>query len=223
MTQGIITRCFTEFASSVAIDAVFAKFTDSKKSIRILIGSALTQLACNTIIRLNEHKISASRILSSNIFAFLTGNHAQRLLHEAGHAWASTIFYNNAKPKMTLCPFGECYTEYDIQELTELGKKFGKNGSLCAVISAGPAVSVGVSTIAMAVGAAMKDRFPELGSFLIAYGRMDFAGHALYALSGMASTPSSTHDFVILKKNGINPLPIAIALIAIPLFIEFHE
>ena len=219
----MITRCFAEFACSVIIDTAFSRFINSQKSIHILIGSALAQMACTTFIRSNVHKISVSKIFSANIFAFLTGNHAQRLLHEAGHAWASTIFYKNAKPKITLYPFGECYTKYDTQELTELGKKFGRNGSLCAVVSAGTVVSLGVSMMAMAVGIAVKGKFQEFGSFLIAYGRMDFAGHALYALSAQVSTALPTHDFIILKQNGINPLPVAITLIAIPVLFELYE
>jgi hypothetical protein len=124
---------------------------------------------------------------------------------------------------MSLDPFGECITHYNTQELTELGKKFGKKRSLCIVASAGPMVSLSVSMIAMAVGKAMKTRFQEPGTFLMAYGKMDFIGHALYALSSLVSKPSPKHDFVILKENGIHPLVAAVPLIAIPLLLEIYE
>jgi quinol-cytochrome oxidoreductase complex cytochrome b subunit len=85
-------------------------------------------------------------------------------------------------------------------------------GSTCSLL---------ISTIAIAVGYAIRNKFPELGRYLIGVGRGDFYAHSFYALSALSTTPGPKgHDFLRLRAYGVHPLAAAIAILAIPLLLH---
>ncbi|HSX38729.1 MAG TPA: hypothetical protein VLE95_07885 [Chlamydiales bacterium] len=236
MAIEIVGRCLTELGCSLLIDSGFHRFTSSPKAGGVLFGSALMQTVSNSFLRYRAYNTPprganglvgrliplSTHALCANIFACFTGVHAQRLLHEGGHAWAANAVFKNAKPKITLFPYGATRTEYATAELTDFGSKLGKHRSLTLVAVSGPATTLLVSTIAMIAGMAVRAKFQELSCYLIAYGRMDFFQHAVYAANAMLAHPKDDkHDFVVLSASGVHPLAAAIVLIALPLFLEF--
>jgi len=211
-----------ELSSSVLINALFYKFTKSPKAAPLLFGSLLIQSASQALVRWKVESVPAAEIISPNLFAFLTGSHMHTLVHEIGHALASKIVFKNPRPKITLFPFTGGRTKFETRELTYLGSLLGQPRALAFVASAGPGISLVISSLAMIVGKAVQNRFHKLSLYLIAYGRSDLFAHAAYALSAnFSSNFRMSHDFFLLSKIGVHPSAIAVIFVVIPLFIEF--
>jgi len=88
----------------------------------------------------------------------------------------------------------------------------------------GPSCSLLISAIAIAVGYVIKNKFPELGGYLIGVGRGDFYTHSFYALTALTAAPGPKgHDFLRLRAYGVHPLASAIAILAIPFLLHLSS
>lgn len=224
----VLKQSLAELSCSFLVDAAFYRYSQNLRSAKMLVASALTQTTFSSLLFYlsgqsgmagsyfrGQLSPSTARTLSAFLFAVLSGNHAQSLLHETGHALSSRLFFQKADPKITLSPFTGGKTKHDSNTLSPLGQKIGKERSFWLIAAAGPGLSLFVSSMALTVGRMVQDRFNVLGSYLNAYGETDYYLHAFYALSAFFE-PRATHDFTILSRCGISPLVYTVALAAIP-------
>ena len=88
------------------------------------------------------------------------------------------------------------------------------------MIVSGPAFTLLVSSVLLAVGLAIRHTRPAFAKYLIVWSGIDFLYHAQYALAALYTEPwNLTHDFVHLTVFGLNPIVASIAILAIPIVI----
>ncbi len=230
LIQDVAKRCFIELAVSLAIGAVAASFTASLLHASLIFAAIAVQTVSNAALRTAEALAmkmppcdetewirSACPYLCTTFFAYLTAFNAQILLHEAGHRVGAMGMFQNANPQTTLTPCLGGLTQFSTKDLTTLGLRLGRSNAMLIVTLMGPTCSLLISTIAIAVGYAIRNKFPELGRYSVGVGRGDFYAHSFYALSALSTTPGPKgHDFLRLRAYGVHPLAAAIAILAIP-------
>jgi hypothetical protein len=234
LIQDVARKCLIELAISLSIGAAAACFTATLLHGSLIFAAIAVQTVCNAALRIAAALASrmppcketqwiqtASPYLCMTMFAYLTAYNAQILLHEAGHAIASKAMFQNANPQISFTPCIGGSTEFSQGCLAPLGEKIGKNNAMLFVTLMGPTCTLLISTLAIAVGYAIQNKFPELGYYLIGIGRGDFLAHSFYALTACSTTPGSpAHDFIQLQSYGIHPLAAAISIFAIPILLD---
>lgn len=239
LIKDVAKRCLIELAVSLAIGTTAAFFTTSSLHQMVICAAISVQTVSNAALRLADALASkmpecketqwihsASRYLCTTMFAYLTAFNAQILIHESGHALAATWLFQDANPEITFTPYLGGITRFSKTHLSSWGEKIGKSNAILVATLMGPACSLLVSAVAIAVGYASKGKFPELGYYLIGVGNGDFVAHSAYAMAALSSSPSSqAHDYVRLKTFGIHPIASTIAILAIPILIDraFNE
>lgn len=212
----------TELGISVLFNSLAYQFTDSPKAGALLISSLFFQSTCNLLIKEKIKNKSVAEIVSSHVFAIVTGSNMHMLIHEMGHALASKLVFKNANPKITLFPPSHAITHYEMKKLTPLGKFLGKRKAVILSVAAGPCTSFLACSLAMIVGKVVENRFKELANYLIASGRMEFFSLAFLAISAYSSSSArKSQDYFLLSKAGIPPSLFATIFVATPLLIEF--
>jgi hypothetical protein len=234
LVEDVAKRCFIELAVSLAIGAVAAAFTASLLHASLIFAAIAVQTVSNAAFRTLEALVlkmppsketewikSACPYLCTTFFAYLTAFNAQILFHEAGHRAAAIQMFRNANPETTLMPCLGGSTQFSTADLTTLGQSLGKSKAMLIVTLMGPLSSLLISGVALAVGYAIRNKFPELGRYLIGVGRGDFYAHSFYALSALSASPGPKgHDFLRLRTYGLHPLAAATAILAVPLLLH---
>lgn len=232
IVEDVARRCFVELALSLAIGSVAVFFTATPFHGMLIFASIAVQTISNAALRCASALATRSPIsedtkqiqaaadyLCPMMFAYLTAWNGQILIHEAGHAMGAVWMFQNANPQITITPCFGGVTRFSTTELTAWGERVGKENALLITSLMGPAVSLLVSSIALAVGFAVRGKFPELSSYLVSVAMGDFYTHALYAISAIPTRGGVTHDFIRLKSYGMDPLISAIVILAIPILI----
>ena len=238
LVSDVAKRSFIELAVSLAIGTTAALFTATPLHVTIIFAAITVQTICNVSLRCADSLAaympecqetrwirSASPYLCTTLFAYLTAGNGQILLHELGHAIGAIMMYREANPQITLTPCLGGTTRFSTTHLSSWGAKIGRSNAILIATLMGPACSLIVSGVAIAVGFAIEGKFPELGSYLIGVGKGDYFAHSAYALTALSSSPASqAHDYVRLRTYGIHPLAASIAIISIPILIaRFFE
>jgi len=233
LVKDVAKRCLIELAVSLAIGTTAAFFTTTSVHQMVIFAAISVQTVSNAALRLADALASkmpecketqwirsASRYLCTTMFSYLTAFNAQILIHESGHAIAATWLFQDANPEITFTPCLGGITRFSTTHLSYWGEKIGKSNAILVATLMGPACSLLVSAVAIAVGYASQGKFPELGYYLIGVGKGDFVAHSAYAMAALSSSPSSqAHDYVRLRTFGIHPIASTIVLIAIPTLI----
>lgn len=203
-----------ELVVSLAIGAAVAVFVPNPVHIAALIKGIAIQFFISgffqTVGEMVPKMASVCEWWRGETFALFTGTNVQTLIHETGHALAAHVVYPNARPRIEIVPFGGGITRFN----TEPG-----GIKRLFVVASGPGLALLVSSVALAIGIAIRKKYPQVGKILICYGVFDFLHHAQYAYSALLpSLPH--HDFALLAAAGLNPVVATIAILAIPLLIK---
>jgi hypothetical protein len=234
LIQEVVKRSLIELSVSLCIGTTVFFFTATPLQGTLIFAAIAIQTLFNLALRLaktiavqdKQFKESAwiassCSYLCPTAFGYLTAINAQILLHEAGHALAANCVFQNAHPKIAITPCLCGLTKFSTTHLTWLGEKLGRKSAMLFVTFMGPACSLLVSSIAIAVGIAVRGRFPELGQYLMSVGKGDFFAHSFYAFTAlMPGPPHSAHDYVRFRLHGIHPLFAAIVMTTIPLLVS---
>ena len=242
--KNIAVKCLKDFAASLACGVIVSLFVVAAPSgLAFTLGATLIQLAVSAFFHSvgafvsykaqqgNEYQIHYERIASicewiTGInFAFFTGYNTQTLIHESGHALATLLVYKNPRPMIELYPIviyplvGGANQFYKTG-LSGFGKTIGPAAATCLVFASGPGLTLLLSSVLLAVGIAMKEKYPAFSKYLITWSVLDFVVHATYAYSAVSANQwNLSHDFVHLSIFGLNPVAAAIGLIVIPIVI----
>ena len=238
IVQKVALESFSELAVTLTIGCAVCSFTASSLGMSLVIGAAVIQTIVNTLIRctsalamykkqqegphqeIYEAMACCSDVICPNIFILSTGINGQTLIHETGHAIAALKLYEKSDPLITIHPFQGGETSYWANRLSPLGKKIGREKSKLLMAASGPALSLFVSSILFGISTQIKEKHPQISSYLEGMAVMDFYLHAFYALSALWTSPlSKSHDFVVLSKFGIHPVAVAVTLAALPAFV----
>lgn len=233
LIHDVVKRSLIELSLSLAIGTITIAFTATALQGALIIGAIAVQTICNIMFRYagtmagqdpnckeSRWIASASAYLCPTFFDYLTAYNGQILLHEAGHAATASLLFKNANPKITMTPYLGGKTTFNTAKLTQFGENLGKSGAMFLVTLMGPACTLLVSTIAIAVGCAVQEKFPELSSYFICTGKRDFHANSFYALSALLSSPfEKAHDYARLATYGIHPLASALFLLMMPIVI----
>lgn len=244
LIKNIAIKCLKEFAVSLACGFVVGLFVVAAPSgMAFIFQATLVQLAVSAFFHSigafasykaqqgNEYKIYYEKLVSACEwihglnFAFFTGYNTQTLIHESGHALASLALYKNPRPLFELYPLniypllggmnGFCKTA-----LSGFGKKIGPAAATFLVFASGPGLTLLLSSALLAIGIAMKEKYPEFSKYLITWSAIDFLCHAIYAQSAIHADPwNLSHDFVHLSIFGLDPMAATIGILAIPIVI----
>ncbi len=145
------------------------------------------------------------------------------LIHEIGHALATSLFFKTAWLKIEIFPFEGGGTSFKIIGLTRLGKWMGQEQSYFMMVAGGPAFAILDATILLGIAHLVKDKHPKLHLDLICTAVIRVTWHVGYALSALKAVGEGIegHDFYYLwKKAGIHPRVAAVVMVAIPVL--FH-
>lgn len=238
IVKKIAISCLKELAISLALGVVVAMFVPFAGGITLMVSAALVQVAVSaffhglgayasnkiaeggTNLKHFERILSVCEWITGVNFAIFTGFNAQTLIHESGHAMAALSVYKRARPAIEVYPFLGGITQFYKTSLTAFGKKLGPVAATCLIIASGPGFTLLISSVLFAIGLALKEKYPQFGKYLIAWGIIDFLNHAHYAYSALHADPSNlSHDFVHLAIFGLNPVTAAIGILAIPVII----
>ncbi|HSX10246.1 MAG TPA: hypothetical protein VLF94_00810 [Chlamydiales bacterium] len=233
--QKVALSCFRELVVAMTIGSAIAIFIPMPMGVAVLISSMAIQCATSFIFHSLgafaarqvangkpqfEKLVSVCEWWTGENFALLTGVNAQMLVHETGHSLAAYALYKTPRPRVEIMPFEGGYTTYYKTPVGFLGKKIGPVATTMLVVASGPAFTLLVSSLILAVGLVNMEKHPRLAKYLISWGVLDFVNHAHYAYSTLSSDPSNlAHDFVHLSIFGLNPTVAAISLLAIPIVI----
>jgi hypothetical protein len=147
------------------------------------------------------------------VFAFASFSFAT-LIHEGGHFLAIKFFSPDINPTVEIFPDGGGVTTW---------RGTISNQSARAVISfAGAGAAIAVSLIALIAAHKAKDSHPRLSGHLNGWAAANILHSSLYALDAWTTPVNALrgHDFVALANYGLNPLALAIGMIAVPLLIK---
>lgn len=237
VVQTIAIKCFKEFAASVALGAVVCFFV-APPGIMLVMSSAVVQFVVSAIFHslgaYSSHKssqggttknyydwaVSICEWLTGTNYAILTGYNVQNLIHESGHALASFLIYKRPQPLIEIYPFVGGLTQFYKTSLSNFGKQIGPAASTCLVVASGPSLTLLISSALLAIGIAIKEKYPEFGKYLITWSILDFFCHAQYAYSALRAEPwNLAHDFVHLSIFGLHPVAAAVGIAVIPILI----
>jgi len=238
VVKNVTLVCLKECAVSVALGVTIACFVPTPAGIAFLVSATAVQMTVSVFFhslgafaaynisrkgsnvdQLEKLQNACEWITGSN-FALLTGFNTQMLVHETGHTLATLLSYKSPRPMIEIFPFMGGITKYYKTSLTAFGRKIGPVATTCFVIASGPAFTLLISAAILAIGVAMKDRYPQFSKYLIAWGVLDFANHANYAYSALRANPSNfSHDFVHLSIFGLHPIVATVGIIAIPILV----
>ncbi len=145
-----------------------------------------------------------------------SGPYAGTLIHEAGHAAAQKLLFQNCHPEIIVHADGSGFARYnwipglDWRKLTYFGENLIGDPIRAEGIVAlmGPVADLVASCSAMALGLKASSTRPELSNYLLAHSYANIAGLFLYALSPLFhSDLSPGNDFQgIRERLGIHPL-----------------
>lgn len=157
-------------------------------------------------------------------FAQKIGSDFLTFTHEAGHALGTCLVYQNPRPSIQIFPLKGGYTSFFVEPLTSFGRRLGAKYAVAWVTLAGPLYTLTISAILLWVGLKLIPTKKELAAYLMCYSFTDFMNHSYYALSTLwTPVENSGHDFVRLSLIlGLPPIPMAIAILAIPIFIFYR-
>lgn len=218
----LVKRIFLELTISFALATLISTFT-IEANVAILFSALVVQsIAClvfHTIAVFGFPKIG--NFLAAANWACFSGYNAQTLVHEAGHACAIFSLYTKSNPKILINPFQGGVTQYRKSPLTALGKWLGPSAATCAIVSAGPALSLLVSSVLLTIGYSMRKQHPQLSQYFLVLGLADFIQHAHYAYTAIGTRKDLSHDFSHLAIFGLNPKVATIGIAAMAAAILF--
>lgn len=142
------------------------------------------------------------------------------LVHEGGHALAAMAIYKNANPKIEVFPFIGGVTSYSGRHLSRLGEFLGKNYSNAIVSGAGAGASILVASAYIGLAHRFQETHPEFTRYCKCTAIASIVQHVVYALSALAQTGQSGHDFLSLWAVGIHPIASAAVIVAVPLIVK---
>ena len=117
-------------------------------------------------------------------------------------------------------PFALGQTQFCKTALSPFGQKLGAATSTCFIIASGPALTLFISSILLAIGVAILESHPQFGKYLIAWAGVDFINHAVYAYSALGTESwRLNHDFVHLGIFGLHPMVATVGIVTIPIII----
>lgn len=231
--ERIALKVFTELVISFALGALCCAFA-APASVSLIISTVALQCVLNTAIRtaIAYFEVQAKSDatfkppepaywLTPYRFSQDSLANVQTIIHEKGHGFAANALLKNANPQIELFPYKGGVTTFEVSEASELGKKIGLERIHPLVAGAGPLLALGVSTICLATGLSVQEKYPELSRILILSAILDFMVHALYAFSALIASPLDiAHDFAVLWRTAaIHPVAATIAILAIPILI----
>jgi hypothetical protein len=238
IVKKIAVSCLKEFALTLTLSVTVACFVPTPVGIAYIITATFVQLAVSIFfhslgayaqysigqkgpnVAQFEKILNVCQWVTGANFALLTGFNTQMLIHETGHSLAALFSYKRPQPKIELYPFMGGITQFYKTSLSGFGKKIGPVATTCFVIASGPAFTLLISSALLAIGLAMKEKYPQFGKYLIAWGLLDFLNHANYAYSALRTDQSSfSHDFAHLAIFGLHPVVATISIVAIPIVI----
>ncbi len=238
IVQKIALKCLKEFAAATAAGLLISCFVGLPSGMTLLITATLVQFAVSIFFHslgayasykaseggINqihyERAVSACEMITGSNFALFTGYNAQTLVHETGHALAALLIYKRPRPLIEIYPFIGGITQFYKTSLSDFGKKIGPAASTCLVVASGPGLTLLISSVLLAVGVALREKYPQLSKYLIAWSILDFVNHAFYAYTALHAEPwNLSHDFVHLSIFGLHPVTATVGLIAIPIVI----
>ncbi len=238
IVKKIAISCLKELAVSLAIGVVVALFVPLAGGIALMVSAALVQVVVSAFfhglgayasqkiadggpnLKHFERILSVCEWVTGVNFALFTGFNAQTLIHESGHAMAALSIYKRPRPAIEVYPFLGGITQFYKTSMTPFGKKLGPVAATCFIVASGPGFTLLISSILFAIGLAIKEKYPQFGKYLIAWGIIDFLNHAHYAYSALHANPSNlAHDFVHLAIFGLNPITAVIGILAIPVIL----
>lgn len=229
--------CLKELAVSIALSGAVACFVPVATGLSFMMGACLVQFVVSVFFHaLGAHAANQLKQQGPNSkyekivnicewmtganFAIFTGFNAQTLIHESGHTLAALAIYKRPRPQIEIYPFIGGVTQFYKSSMTGFGKKLGPVAATCLIVASGPAFTLLISGVLLAIGIAMKDRYPAFGKYLISWGVLDFLNHAHYAYSALHADQSIiSHDFVHLSIFGLHPIVATIAILAMPVLI----
>jgi len=238
IVKNIALRCLKELAISLSSGIVVALFVASPGGIVFIFSASAVQLAVsvffqslgafaaykaaqrNENLECYEKTVSVCEWITGSNFALLTGYNAQTLIHESGHALASLLVYKNPRPLIEIYPFVGGITQFYKTSLSMFGKKIGPAAATCLVVASGPGLTLLISSALLSIGIALKEKYPQLGKYLITWSILDFFNHAFYAYTALrADQWNLSHDFVHLSIFGLHPVAATVGIAAIPVVI----
>lgn len=219
----VALRALSELALSVALGAVCSLFTATPL---ILWGGIALQLLINTILRIALAVLGypSDNWITATITAIGSLLNPQILLHELGHVAMAFGLLGKCHPKIFLSPYIGGATLFKVSEPTFLGKKLGEAHIQPLIAGAGPLFSLSFSTLQLLFSSKLCAQAPEISRMLTMASLVNFAFHALYAISAI-SAPANflANDFVVLKLASFSPIIAAITILAIPIIILTHQ
>ena len=145
--------------------------------------------------------------------------------HEAGHAIAADLMFQNANPHISVTPLKGGVTRFTAGALSDLGQSQGREAALSIVAGAGPMVDVAVSMVSFAAGYAIRKQHPIVGRTMMGYAAMNMLNDVLYAGSALgASTVAlakTGNDFANLAVHAGIPPVVSVAVLAALLPAEY--
>ncbi|MCE5315854.1 MAG: hypothetical protein LLG04_00645 [Parachlamydia sp.] len=240
--QNVALASLKEFAIAMTFAAITSTFVVTPAGASVLIITALAVVAFNTLARslgggcdyalhhianknsLNYRVCKATQTICNYLapisFSILDSTTRDVVIHEAGHAAAASLLYQNAKPQITVNPLQGGMTSYWVNGLTKTGRFFGEKGSRLIVAGAGPAAAVLADTIQIGVAHVVNKSHPTLSRYLKITAIFSLIGHTFYAFSAFTATKIVGHDFAVLWAGGINPIVSIIAMVGLPIIVK---
>jgi len=215
----VALRALRELALSVSLGAVCCLFTAMPL---ILWGGIALQWMTNTALRIALVAMGypPDNWVTAAITALGSLLNPQILLHELGHALAASRLLEKCHPTIKLFPYIGGSTLFKVSRPTPLGKTLGETNIRPLIAGAGPLLSLSFSVVQWLFAAQLFSHAPELRRMLTMASLINFAFHALYAMSAIAAPAQYLeNDFVVLKLAGFSPIIATIALLAIPLML----
>lgn len=237
LAKKVALASLKELAISLSFTAVACIFVPTPPTMIALIVTAVAVVVFNTLIRTaaayctyKSHQTNqpiykaAAKVLQFLCplsFGVLDVTTRQVLVHEAGHAIAASIVYNNPRPSIEIKPFEGGVTRYYPKELSAAGTAMGANASRMVVAAAGPFFGIALATADLVLAHKVRKSHPMLRKYLIISAVMNIGQHVFYALSSFwTTTNTSGHDFLKLASGGFHPAAAVATMIAIPLIIK---
>lgn len=237
LAKKVALASLKELAISLSFTAIACAFVPTPVTAIVLAITAVAIAVFNTLIRIAQAYCTYKQHQKNNpvykkvakvlqflcplSFGVLDVTTRQVLAHEAGHAIAASIVYNNARPRIQLKPFEGGVTRYYPQELSAAGTAIGANASRMVVAAAGPFFGIALATADLVLAHKIRKSHPMLRKYLIISAIMNIGQHIFYALSSFwTATNTSGHDFLKLASGGFHPAAAVATMIAIPLIIK---
>ena len=229
--QRVALRVFKELAASLLLSSITFYFTPTLLGQHLLGQALLIQAVLSVIFHsFQEFALCHPQKCGSFVkifewastlsFGLLSGYNIQTLVHESGHALASTLVYKNPRPSIEIHPFSGGHTHFYKTALSLFGHKLGPKLSTLFVIASGPGLTLLVSSATFVLGMFLFNQGKLLGKYLLGFSLVDFANHARYAYSALHTPPYQlSHDFVHLSVFGLNPVVATVGIIAIPVIL----